>query len=81
MNGFLAALPFFSDKRSSMEVSADPVYLDDSEGMSGVAKYVNNMPVVSGVDKYLGRQEVRVPVYKGPSGVEKYLQAKQGFYQ
>jgi hypothetical protein len=79
MKGLLAALPFFS-KHSEPEVKAvrqqRQESSSDSKGLTGVSKYVENMPVTTGVEKYLGRQEVVVPVYTGSSGVEKYLESR-----
>ncbi len=77
MKGLLAMLPFFSDKQS---VSTVEKKQEDSLGresetkeITGVSKYVNSLPVVTGVDKYLGRQEDKIVVYQGLTKVEKYL--------
>ena len=80
MKGLLAALPFFSSKGTASKVdenrSSSSVYELDANGQSGVAKYVSNMPVTTGVDKYLGKQVAKVPVNTGPTGVEKYLDGR-----
>ena len=86
MKGLLSALPFFSDKRpesdKQSELGAEVIIQGSSSeseggvqgnGLSGVSKYVNNMPVVTGVNRYIGRQEEKEPVYQGPSTVEEYI--------
>jgi hypothetical protein len=81
MKGFLSALPFFSDKQPESdaqselgaEISQESEGVAQGNGLSGVSKYVNNMPVVTGVNRYIGRQEVKNTVYEGPSKVEEYI--------
>jgi len=76
MNGLLSALPFFSDKRSI--VAVEPTHMDvvasarDSSELTGVARYVDNLPVVTGVGKYL-----EVHGSNGMSGVSKYMRNRE----
>jgi hypothetical protein len=70
MSGLLAALPFFSEKRPDSEIyraeTLSPVSSDSSSSLTGVAKYVDNLPVSSSVDKYLDNIPVK-------TGVSNYL--------
>lgn len=72
MNGLLAALPFVGGERANTATGRgkqmEPV------APSSVSKYIYNLPVASGVDKYLLRQSQNQPPTK--SGVAKYLADK-----
>lgn len=78
MKGLLATLPFFSDKRPASNVEAEynntDRLLEEVDRETGVSKYVSGLPVITGVDKYVDRQQALLPVKSGPSGVELYLE-------
>lgn len=78
MNGLLAILPFFSEKRPDSEIyrtDISTVSAGSTSGQTSVSRYVDNMPVVSGVARYLDDNK---GVVVAPSGVAKYMANKMG---